>query len=218
MAEESKINKLKAYIKTPKGKILAIVAVALLVVLLVVVVGVAFVFYRQVSGLSPEEPKPQPAAEKKDEDKTTEETGKAAAPEEEAAAPTEEAEEAEKPAEDTEVGVFEVYEGPRDPFQPLAGTGAGTGGTGVGAEQPSTAPGTGGEPGQELESISLENIYSSGGAKYASIKYGGKLYQVKEGDRVGETALQVISIYESSVVLLYGDERITLQLGQEVRK
>lgn len=227
------MDKVTEFTKTPKGKIISIALISLMVVLVVVVIGVVFVLFRQVSGTGPEK---KPAEESKTEEKTTKDTKEDSKDSEKSPFEDIQPDKEKTVEEDTEEeGVHDPIDvEPRDPFVPLIGpppetdTGTDTGGTNGGGTDGGTDGGTGGGgtdggtggggAGRDLQSISLENIYSQGGVKYASIKYGGKVYEVKEGDQVGSTPLQVISIFETSVILLYGDERITVRLGQEVYK
>lgn len=93
----------------------------------------------------------------------------------------------------------------KDPFQPLVGT--------------ETAPPASTQTTEtQNQRLALEDITEEAGVKFASVKYGGVAYKVKEGDRVDESPYQVISVGDNSVTLLYGDEQVSVQLGQEIIK
>ncbi|MDI6891866.1 MAG: hypothetical protein QMD08_02555 [Actinomycetota bacterium] len=100
---------------------------------------------------------------------------------------------------------YEIYEY-KDPFKPLI-----TAPTTETIAEPTT-PTAGPVP------LALDDIFVEDGVTYASIRYGDAVYKVTEGDRVDESPYQVLSIGTDSVVLLYGDDRITLRLGEEILK
>ena len=64
----------------------------------------------------------------------------------------------------------------------------------------------------------LESIASVGGAKQATLVWNGKLYLVGAGDVVGDTPWKVLSISGTSVVMLFGDDRVTISVGQGLTK
>ncbi|MDZ7838180.1 MAG: hypothetical protein U5N58_09620 [Actinomycetota bacterium] len=67
---------------------------------------------------------------------------------------------------------------------------------------------------QEQENtIRLDQIYSQDGVEYAEVKFNEFDYKLTETDVFAEV-YQVQAINENSVVLLKGDEIITLILGQ----
>ena len=99
---------------------------------------------------------------------------------------------------------FSSYEY-KDPFQPLLG---------AEASPPASTQTTE----TQNQRLGLEDITEESGVKFASVKYGGVAYKVKEGDRVDESPYQVISIGDNSTTLLYGDEQVSVQLGQEIIK
>lgn len=66
--------------------------------------------------------------------------------------------------------------------------------------------------------LTLVDITTSNGEKVAVVKLGGQTYTVGEGDQVGTSDWQVVTIHTSSVVFLYGDETITISLGQGTSK
>lgn len=66
--------------------------------------------------------------------------------------------------------------------------------------------------------LSLKSITGQGGSKQAAFIYQGQEYLVKEGDMVGGSPYQLMEINEGSVTILNGDNRFTLQIGDEMVK
>jgi hypothetical protein len=64
----------------------------------------------------------------------------------------------------------------------------------------------------------LSGIHTDNGSPVAVFQWQGTQYEVGEGETIGTSPWQVIKIYDTNVVLLYGDERVTLQLGQGISK
>lgn len=62
--------------------------------------------------------------------------------------------------------------------------------------------------------LTLTDITTANGEDVAVVKLGGASYTVGEGDTVGDTDWQVVQINDANVVFLYGDQRITISLGQ----
>jgi len=66
--------------------------------------------------------------------------------------------------------------------------------------------------------LTLKDITSVDGEKAAVVRLGGTTYTVKKGETVGTSSWKVVSIGTSSVVFLYGDDRVTISLGQGTSK
>jgi hypothetical protein len=66
--------------------------------------------------------------------------------------------------------------------------------------------------------LEVQDIFTENGVKYASIKYGATVYKVKEGDRVDESPYEVLTIGSDSVILLYGDQRVEVSIGESIVK
>lgn len=66
--------------------------------------------------------------------------------------------------------------------------------------------------------ISLKSITGQGTSKRAAFIYQGQEYLVREGDRIADSAYKLTEINDGSVTLLYGDNRLTLQIGDEIVK
>lgn len=66
--------------------------------------------------------------------------------------------------------------------------------------------------------LTLTDITTANGEDVAVVKLGGVSYTVAEGDAVGDSDWQVVQINSASVIFLYGDDRITISLGQGTSK
>ncbi|HVL88604.1 MAG TPA: hypothetical protein VM841_00065 [Actinomycetota bacterium] len=119
----------------------------------------------------------------------------------------------------------EVFEG-KDPFKPLieagapgGGTGNGDGGNGgfqpgPGTGTPTPGPTGGTRTGTRVE---LMDIFMQEGTRFASVKVGGEIHHVKEGDTFAGN-YRVVSLTDECGTFVLGDERFTLCIGQEVFK
>jgi hypothetical protein len=67
-------------------------------------------------------------------------------------------------------------------------------------------------------SLILVDIVSDNGVAKAVFKYKGVEYTVGKGGTVDSSAWQVVSVGTSSVVMLYGDDRVILYLGEGISK
>lgn len=66
--------------------------------------------------------------------------------------------------------------------------------------------------------LALESTYEQSGVMYAKVKYDINSYEVKAGDQIDSSPYKVLRVDSSSVTLLYGDDQLTLNVGQEVYK
>lgn len=199
---------LKDAIATPKGKGVA-AGLVLVILLLVVLVIVTFAV-----------PKPQDLAVKP----------VAKLPVQQAAVPAVAAEPSTGTATSTDTtyaagpdtalvdGAYDFHDY-RDPFSPLVETTSTTGASTISAVTNSPAS-TSTPAGVAVipQVLSLQGISNSGGTKVASVLYQGTAYQVRTGDQVGASPFQIIEVGDTSISLLYGDDRLTLQLGDEIVK
>jgi hypothetical protein len=64
------------------------------------------------------------------------------------------------------------------------------------------------------DTLVLKSITSDSGVYVATFEWNGQEYDCVEGDQVGDSPWQVVTIYSDSVVMLYGDSRVTLTPGQ----
>ncbi len=64
----------------------------------------------------------------------------------------------------------------------------------------------------------LQDVITVDGEEVAVLAWNGQTYQAGDGDRLGDTPWQVLSIDGDTVVMLYGDSRVTLTVGQAVGK
>lgn len=95
---------------------------------------------------------------------------------------------------------------PRDPFKPIDAPKLAV----------ETVSGTGGTTNDKT--LVLNDITTENGVKKAVITYSGTSYTLGEGDSVPNSPWKVLKIYTSSVVMLYGDDRVTLTVGQGITK
>jgi membrane-associated protease RseP (regulator of RpoE activity) len=114
----------------------------------------------------------------------------------------------------TNADVFEF----RDPFVPLIGrvkeskasssttstSGGGSGGTTTTTVDPNT--------------LVLESISTVDGKRVGTFTWNGNTYVAGAGQRIDSSPWQVVSVSSDSAVVLFGDERITLTVGQGVSK
>lgn len=70
----------------------------------------------------------------------------------------------------------------------------------------------------EGDTLYLEDITSEDGAAVAVMLYNGTEYRLKVGGTIPDTPWQVLSIGDTSVVMLYGDSQVTLSIGQGTSK
>jgi hypothetical protein len=107
---------------------------------------------------------------------------------------------------------YEVYE-TRDPFKPADLTASPE------ARRTTTPPVTaapGAQP--QTQVMSLESTEEQDGVWYGNVRLGSSTHTVRAGDRVGDSSFQVVSISADSGTFLYGDDRLTLAVGQEINK
>lgn len=113
----------------------------------------------------------------------------------------------------------------RDPFKPIetsATVGPVPGYSNVPAEHgiPVSLQQSGGSTTQSQAegTLQLVSIQSTDGSKQAIVAYGGTNYTVGVGDRIGSSSYQIAEIGDTSVTVLFGDDRIVLSLGDSVTK
>ncbi len=104
----------------------------------------------------------------------------------------------------------------RDPFEPLAVATSTAGNPTTGGS--TTSESQTGSSGSSVDVLSLESITTVDGQKTAVILYKGKQYTVKTGDQIDSSPFQVTDIGDSNISLLYGDSRLTLQVGDTIVK
>ena len=64
--------------------------------------------------------------------------------------------------------------------------------------------------------LSLQAIVTQHGVRKAKLSLDGATYTLAAGQRIGKTSWEVFDVGVDYVVMLYGDEKITLTLGQGV--
>jgi hypothetical protein len=109
---------------------------------------------------------------------------------------------------------YEVYE-TRDPFKPAESTASASPEARRTNSSP-VAPAPGSQP--QTQVLSLQSTEDQDGVWYANVKLGSATHTVRAGDRVGDSSFQVVAVSSDSATFLYGDDRLTLTVGQEVNK
>jgi hypothetical protein len=66
--------------------------------------------------------------------------------------------------------------------------------------------------------LTLTSIGSENGAATAVLSWNGHTYTLAEGESIPNTPWRVLQIGTDSVTMLYGDNRITLSVGQGITK
>lgn len=182
----------KSFLSTGAGKlVIVVVALGVLAIIAGVVIAlVLFVFGKSV--VDDMDITITPA-----ESTSTVETTETA----EAAAPAE-------AVENSEVFTF------RDIFEPLL----------VPLVEPSTDSTTSSTPDTDTANTTtsgtlyLTNIIVEGTEYQAVLSLDGVTYTLSDGERVGSTPWQVVTVNGTSVVMLYGDTQVTLTIGQGITK
>jgi type IV pilus biogenesis protein PilP len=68
------------------------------------------------------------------------------------------------------------------------------------------------------DTLVLEDIATEDGKPVAILSWNGETYTLSEGESIPNTPWQVLEINSSTVVMLYGDQRITLSVGVGISK
>lgn len=112
----------------------------------------------------------------------------------------------------------QAFEG-KDPFQPLVVPAPSPTGTGSPTPTPtgSETGVTGGNNTTSAATVTLLDIRKQDGVLKATVDVDGKQYTVAEGDTFAGN-FRVISLSSSCGTFVFGDERFSLCVGQEVRK
>jgi len=111
---------------------------------------------------------------------------------------------------------------PRDPFESAikettsTATGSATSTTTTSTSTTTTTSSGTTAPATKL--LALESTYEQSGVMYAKVKYDTTSYEVKAGDQIDSSPYKVLRVDNSSITLLYGDDQLTLNVGQEVYK
>jgi hypothetical protein len=64
----------------------------------------------------------------------------------------------------------------------------------------------------------LDGVVTQDGVLMAQLRYDGSSYTLPAGGRITNSPWQVYSVSSTSVVMLYGDNRVTLAVGQGITK
>lgn len=68
------------------------------------------------------------------------------------------------------------------------------------------------------DTLFLMSVSTVDGEPVAELIWNGQQYSLKEGESIPDTPWQVLSISGDTVVMLYGDARVTLTAGQGISK
>ena len=88
----------------------------------------------------------------------------------------------------------------------------------------STSDGSGGTdstvvlPKVPANTLFLQSIQAVNDANKATLIWNGEAFVVGAGEAVGDTPWKVLSISDTSVVMLFGDDRVTISVGQGLSK
>ncbi len=109
---------------------------------------------------------------------------------------------------------LEIYE-TRDPFRPIDASETVSGLEILPIDSGQTSdPGTG-----TTELLTLKSIEEDmDGTRYANVTYGSSPYLVTDGDRVGSSPYEVVSVGTDSATFLFGDDQVVLSIGESVDK
>lgn len=200
--QNSLLDRLREFIQTPRGRVIVVAAAGGVFLLALLIVFAVII----TSG--------GPSAKKVD-SVATKPAGGESSPTA-SVANTDSA--ADERATDSVNASFEVYQ-TRDPFKPVPETISVTTATvSSGSTTQTVSSSTAGSQTSTPAALSLQSITNRDGVNYAVIKYGDSTYELKAGDRVGDSPYQVVQVGTDSVTLLYGDDQFNLQVGQEVYK
>lgn len=68
------------------------------------------------------------------------------------------------------------------------------------------------------QNIVLTAITREHGIIYGVFQYNGVEYKTQAGEKIGNSPYQVLDVGDGSATLLYGDDRLTIALGEEIVK
>lgn len=85
---------------------------------------------------------------------------------------------------------------------------------------PNLSTGSGGSGKESLAqgTLKLESISESEGTRMATVVFGGTRYAVGIGDKIDGSSYQVVDIGADNITVLYGDDRLTLTIGESISK
>lgn len=82
------------------------------------------------------------------------------------------------------------------------------------AESETESESTSGTMNAPENTLVLKSIHTESGERVATFEWNGAEYECHEGDQVDDSPWEVVTINSDSVVMLYGDSRVTLAVGQ----
>jgi hypothetical protein len=96
---------------------------------------------------------------------------------------------------------------PRDPFVPIVPEVEASTSTSSSSSSSSASTDTSG-------TLILQDIVTENGVRKAVVRLDGVTYTLAAGKQVGSSSWSIVTVNSSSVVVLYGDEQVTITLGQ----
>lgn len=214
LKSEISINKIKEMVKTPKGKGAA-AGLILVVLLLLVLVVSTLAFPKPGDQVDNLVVKP---AVRVSSTQTASGVASTASSSTNTASSTSTVDSTGTISSTDTVEVEPDITGYRDPFTPLSEPT-----TTVIATTTTGLPGDvqvelSGDTTPSSNSLVLKSITDVDGVKYANVIYKAQEYTVKQGDQIADSPFKVTDIGDGSISLLYGDDRLSLQVGDEIIK
>lgn len=130
-----------------------------------------------------------------------------------------------EPAEQVSLEIppsFEVFTENKDPFKPLevpTQEEAGDEGTTTAGETTGETTGTASQDTTDTIKPGKDVLYLHAiEGDVAIVYWDNERYEVEEGDQIDDSPWKVVSIGTSSATFLYGDDRITLRVGEQLGK
>ncbi len=213
LKSEISVDKIKEMVKTPKGKGAA-AGLLLVVVLLMVLVISTLAFPKpggQATNVTVQKPVIKPAVR-------VSSTQTVSSIEATSSVSTGTASSTSTVSSTDTVEIEPDITGYRDPFTPLSEPTTTVSATSSAGSFGGVDVGQSGDATPTSNSLALKAIANVNGVKFAVVIYKAQEYAVEEGDQIAGSPFQVTDIGDGSISLLYGDDRLTLQVGDEIIK
>ncbi|MHB8840314.1 MAG: hypothetical protein ACYC56_00770 [Candidatus Aquicultor sp.] len=214
LKSEISVDKIKEMVKTPKGKGAAaglLLVVALLVVLVVSTLAFPTPGGGPATNVAVQKSVIKPAVR-------VSSTQTASSVEGTASVSTSTASSTSTVSSTDTVEIEPDITGYRDPFTPLSEPTTTVSVTSSAGSFGGVQVGQSGDTTPTSNSLALKAIANVNGIKFAVVIYKAQEYAVEEGDQIAGSPFKVTDIGDGSISLLYGDDRLTLQVGDEIIK
>jgi len=196
-------DKIKEYSATSSGKIVVVAVPVLVLLLIVAVVGLTV--------LKSGGPDAEPDADMKLVEST-------ATPAPEATATTEATSTITSETAEPPINLdYEVYE-TRDPFKQPDASAMPSSTTTAASTGSSNSTSSTAASGAQSNVLALTSVTTQNGVLYANVEYGDDPYVVRAGERVGDSSYKITSVSSDGATFLYGDDTLSLSVGEEVQK